>query len=93
MSAGATGSVNATPFRWHDGERVIAFGPLDAALPLLGEAGYALLTTERARAAAPAVASGAAKCIWSRVGALTRSPPTCAGMSRASCWWRSAAGA
>ncbi len=60
MSAGATGSVNATPFRWHDGERVIAFGPLDAALPLLGEAGYALLTTERASAAAPAVASGAA---------------------------------
>jgi alcohol dehydrogenase class IV len=41
----------ATPFRWHDGERVIAFGPLADALSLL-EHGYTLLTTQRASAAA-----------------------------------------
>jgi alcohol dehydrogenase class IV len=49
----------AEPFRWHDGERVIAFGPLDDALSLLGD-GYTLLTTERASGAAPSVAVAAA---------------------------------
>ena len=48
----------ADPFRWNDGERVIAFGPLDEALPLLGDA-YTLLTTERAAGAAPSAATGA----------------------------------
>ena len=26
MNPAAAGSVSATPFRWHDGERVIVFG-------------------------------------------------------------------
>jgi alcohol dehydrogenase class IV len=43
-------------FRWQDGERLIRFGPgvLAEAPDLLGE-GYALLTTERAQAQAPAL--------------------------------------
>jgi alcohol dehydrogenase class IV len=52
----------AEPFRWHDGERLIAFGPLDDALPLLGD-GYTLLSTERASGAAPGVAAGAAEVL------------------------------
>jgi alcohol dehydrogenase class IV len=49
------------PFRWQDGERVIVFGSgrLAQAGELLGE-GYALLTTERASACAPAVLEAAA---------------------------------
>jgi alcohol dehydrogenase class IV len=49
-----------TSFRWHDGERLIVFGreSLARADELLGR-GYALLTTERAAAEAPAVSAGA----------------------------------
>jgi alcohol dehydrogenase class IV len=48
-------------FRWQDGERLIRFGrgALAEAPDLLG-AGYALLTTERALAAAPGLAEAAA---------------------------------
>jgi len=47
-------------FRWQDGERTIVFGrdALAAAPDLLGE-GYGLLSTERARAAVPALAERA----------------------------------
>lgn len=50
------------PFRWIDAERTIVFGRgrLAEAPGLLGE-GYALLTTERAAALAPAVVEGAAR--------------------------------
>jgi alcohol dehydrogenase class IV len=49
-----------TAFRWQDGERLIVFGRgrIAEAGELLGSA-YALLTTPRARTAAPAVVSGA----------------------------------
>jgi len=48
------------PFRWEDGERLVRFGrgTVAEAGALLGD-GYALLTTERAAAAAPLVAEGA----------------------------------
>ena len=48
-------------FRWQDGERLIRFGrgALAEAPEILGE-GYALLTTERARRAAPELAERAA---------------------------------
>lgn len=48
------GTPSLHPFRWQDGERVIRFGrgALDDAPELLGQ-GYALLSTPRARAAAP----------------------------------------
>ena len=48
-------------FRWQDGERLVRFGPgaLAEAPELLGS-GYALLTTERALAAAPRLADAAA---------------------------------
>ena len=48
-------------FRWQDGERLIRFGrgALAEAPELLGS-GYTLLTTERARAAAPRLVEGAA---------------------------------
>jgi alcohol dehydrogenase class IV len=48
-------------FTWRDGERIVRFGPgaLADAPDLLGD-GYVLLTTERASAAAPTVAEGAA---------------------------------
>jgi alcohol dehydrogenase class IV len=48
-------------FTWEDGERTVRFGrgALADAPALLGD-GYALLTTERASAMAPAVAEGAA---------------------------------
>lgn len=50
----------AEPFRWQDGERLIAFGrgSIADAPALLGD-GYALLTTPRARAAAPEVVARA----------------------------------
>src|SRR4051812_18506943 len=50
------------PFRWVDGERTIAFGRgvVDEAVDVLGGPGYTLLTTERARDAAPHVADAAA---------------------------------
>ena len=49
-------------FTWRDGERTIRFGRGVAAeaVETLGGAGYALLTTERAAAMAPAVVAGAA---------------------------------
>jgi alcohol dehydrogenase class IV len=48
-------------FTWRDGDRIIRFGrgAIDDAPELLGD-DYVLLTTERAAATAPAVASGAA---------------------------------
>jgi alcohol dehydrogenase class IV len=54
----------AAPFTWIDGERLIRYGPgvLAEAPALLAErgfAGFALLTTERACAAAPALAQAA----------------------------------
>src|SRR4051812_49188348 len=51
-------------FRWQDGERVVRFGrgAVDDA-PALLDAPYALLTTERAAAAAPAVAAGAERVV------------------------------
>jgi alcohol dehydrogenase class IV len=51
-------AATPSPFRWHDGERVIAFGPRQDALSLLGD-GYTLLTTERASAAAGGLAPAA----------------------------------
>jgi alcohol dehydrogenase class IV len=52
--------VNAG-FTWHDGERVIRFGRGALAdAPALLDDGYALLTTQRARRAAPALAERAA---------------------------------
>ena len=53
--------VDPSPrFRWLDGERMIVFGPgaLAEATSLLGS-GYALLTTPRAAAAAPALSDAA----------------------------------
>jgi alcohol dehydrogenase class IV len=51
-----------TSFTWRDGDRLIRFGRGAAgeAVELLGGPGYALLTTERARDAAPHVAMAAA---------------------------------
>ena len=51
-----------TGFTWRDGERTIRFGPGAAgeAVDVLGGPGYALLTTDRAAAMAPAVVEGAA---------------------------------
>jgi alcohol dehydrogenase class IV len=53
--------IGTEPFRWHDAGRVVQFGrgALADAPELLGE-GYTLLTTERARAAAPALVERAA---------------------------------
>ena len=52
-------------FTWQDGERTIRFGRGTAAeaVGVLGGPGYALLTTERARGAAPAVVDAAATVI------------------------------
>jgi alcohol dehydrogenase class IV len=48
------------PFRWHDGERIVVFGRGTLAqAPALLETGYVVLTTPRARAAAPEVVAGA----------------------------------
>jgi alcohol dehydrogenase class IV len=54
-------SIGTEPFRWRDAERIVQFGrgALGDAPELLGE-GYTLLTTERARAAAPALGERAA---------------------------------
>ena len=51
----------ASGFTWRDGERTIRFGAgaIDDAVETLGGEGYALLTTERAAAMAPAVVEGA----------------------------------
>jgi alcohol dehydrogenase class IV len=53
--------VNRNRFTWHDGERTIRFGRGTAAeaVGVLGGPGYALLTTGRARAAAPEVVEAA----------------------------------
>jgi alcohol dehydrogenase class IV len=50
-----------TSFRWRDGERVIRFGrgAVAEAVDELGGPGYALLTTDRAKEAAPHVADAA----------------------------------
>jgi alcohol dehydrogenase class IV len=55
------GSTALAPFTWHDGERTIRFGRGTAAeaVGFLGGPGYALLTTDRAAAAAPHVAEAA----------------------------------
>jgi alcohol dehydrogenase class IV len=52
----------ASGFTWRDGERTIRFGggAIGEAVETLGGEGYALLTTERAAALAPAVVEGAA---------------------------------
>src|SRR5579884_1385304 len=59
-----TPSLTPEPFRWRDGERLIVFGRGRAAEApeLLGDR-YLLLSTPRARAAAPAIAAAAAKTI------------------------------
>ena len=51
----------ASGFTWRDGERTIRFGAgaVAEAVETLGGEGYALLTTERAAAMAPAVVEGA----------------------------------
>jgi len=53
--------VNRRSFTWQDGERMIRFGRGTAAeaVGVLGGPGYALLTTERAHAAAPEVVEAA----------------------------------
>src|SRR4051794_11159519 len=50
-------------FRWVDGQRTIVFGRgvLDDAVDALGGPGYTLLTTARAKDAAPGVVAGADK--------------------------------
>jgi alcohol dehydrogenase class IV len=57
--------VNQRTFTWQDGERTIRFGRGTAAeaVGVLGGPGYALLTTERGRAAAPAVVEAAATIV------------------------------
>jgi len=57
-------------FRWHDGERVIVFGPgsISQATALLGSDGYALLTTRRAAEFAPGIVEGAAAVHIARAG-------------------------
>jgi alcohol dehydrogenase class IV len=49
----------ARKFTWVDGERTIHFGPSDDAVARLGGPGFTLLTTPRAAAAAPHIASAA----------------------------------
>ena len=53
--------MNERSFTWQDGERTIRFGrgSVAEAVELLGGPGYALLTTPRARAAAPEVVEAA----------------------------------
>ena len=57
--------VNQRTFTWQDGERTIRFGRGTAAeaIGVLGGPGYALLTTVRARGAAPAVVEAAETAI------------------------------
>ena len=53
--------LDAAPFRWHDGERVVVFGRGSLArAPELIEPGYILLSTDRASGAAPELVEGAA---------------------------------
>jgi alcohol dehydrogenase class IV len=47
-----------SPFRWHDGERLILFGHAPS-VDLLGGPGYSLLSTERAAACLPAIVEAA----------------------------------
>src|SRR3954469_8251332 len=58
------------PFDWRDGERRIHFGRgrVSEAVDLLGGPGFTLLTTERAQAAAPALAKAAGDVIHVRRG-------------------------
>ena len=58
-------AVNQRTFTWQDGERTIRFGRGTAAeaIGVLGGPGYALLTTARARSAAPDVVEAAAAVI------------------------------
>jgi alcohol dehydrogenase class IV len=57
--------VHTQRFTWQDGERTIRFGRGTAAeaVGVLGGPGYALLTTPRARGAAPAVVEAAATVV------------------------------
>jgi alcohol dehydrogenase class IV len=57
-------------FDWHDGERTIHFGRgrLAEAVDLLGGPGFTLLTTERGRAAAPALVEAATTVLDVRSG-------------------------
>jgi alcohol dehydrogenase class IV len=59
-----------SPFRWHDGERLIVFGSgcVADAPGLLGDGGYTLLTTERTAASAPAVLEAASAVRMVEVG-------------------------
>ncbi|HEX2507995.1 MAG TPA: iron-containing alcohol dehydrogenase [Miltoncostaeaceae bacterium] len=54
--------MSVAPFTWRDGERVVRFGrgALASAPDLIGGEPYVLLTTARAAAAAPLIATGAA---------------------------------
>src|SRR4051812_12955938 len=65
---GSSPSIRSIPgpdgFRWQDGERVVRFGRGALAdAPALLDAPYALLTTPRASAAAPAVTAGAERVV------------------------------
>jgi alcohol dehydrogenase class IV len=62
-------SSPAAPFRWQDGERVVAFGR-GAAISAAGELGdgFVLLSTERAVASAPEIAERAARVHLVRSG-------------------------
>src|SRR6478609_224436 len=53
------------PFRWVDGERLIVFGrgAVDDAVEALGGPGYTLLTTARAKDAAPGVVAAADRLV------------------------------
>ena len=61
--------MDLAPFRWQDGERLIAFGrgSIAQADELIG-AGYALLTTERGAAQAPDVVARAESVIYVGLG-------------------------
>jgi alcohol dehydrogenase class IV len=63
MTEAAHEASGATrPFTWRDGDRVVRFGRgALAGAPALVPAPYALLTTPRARAVAPALVAGAAE--------------------------------
>src|SRR4051812_40767302 len=54
------------PFRWVDGERLIVFGrgAVEDAVEALGGPGYTLLTTARAKDAAPGVVAAADRLVF-----------------------------
>ena len=82
-------------FTWRDGERIVRFGrgALADAPDLLGD-GYVLLTTPRAAASAPAVVAGAAAVHHVAAGRVDEvAGDLLRGGRRATCSWRSAAGA